>query len=140
MNNDTVLFSTDFTQHFKQFIAQLITEMFLPEQRIAESQPCGDSIVPHQLQDRTGIIVTIAGAAAAKDAIGWGAVNRTDLTPIVKPVPMRTIKRQKGAVKIVKFKKAGEMVICDFSRNFIIFYASYADFFIHHIFIHFHLN
>ena len=44
----------------------------------------------------------------------WRAINRGDFAPIIKIFPVRPVERQKDAVKLIKFKQAGQMQLRTF--------------------------
>ena len=85
------------------------------EQAVAERQPRGNAVFLCQRQHVPRVRVARPHAPAAPEAALRCAVERADGTPVVKIFPMRSEKRQKYAVQLVKFKQSWQMISCGHS-------------------------
>ena len=97
-------------------VALRVGKMLLAQKRIAERQSRGNIILPHERQHVPRIGLAEPHAAAAPQAVRRRAIDRRDVAPVVKIRPMRAVKRQKRAVKIIKLKQPRQMIMRDGSR------------------------
>ena len=112
MDDHTVLRTVCLRKQAAECIADRICEMRLGQKRIAERQAGGKTVFLRQRQNCVRILIAAAYAPAAPKAAFRRTVNRGNLAPVVKILPMRPVKRQKDAIKVIKFKQAGKMKLC----------------------------
>ena len=116
--DDHTIFRIALLEQCAERIALFVRQVLLPQQRIAERQTGGNAVLLRQRQHLARIVIAEASAAAAPQAVARRAIDRADRAPIVEPVPVRAVQRQKRTVQLVKLKQAGKMVICCFFRIF----------------------
>ena len=92
-------------------IASPVGKMLFAQKGIAECQPGGDPVLPHQRQNRLRIAISGSDPAAAPDAVRWSAVDRADIAPIIEVLSVPAEQRQKHAIQIVELKQSGKVVI-----------------------------
>ena len=114
MDDHAVLRPAGFREQAAERIAGWIGQMGLRQKGIAERQPGGKTVFLCQRQNRARVLLAAAHASAAPNAALRRAINRGDLAPIIKIFPVRPVERQKDAVKLIKFKQAGQMQLRTF--------------------------
>ena len=92
-------------------IAPWVGKMLLAEQGVAEGQPCGDPVFPHQRQNLPGSLCAAADAPSAPDTVRRRAVDGANVTPVIKIFPVRTEQRQKHTVQLMEFKQTGQVIV-----------------------------
>lgn len=114
MDDHAVLWPAGFREQAAERIAGWIGQMGLRQKGIAERQPGGKAVFLRQRQNRARVLLAAAHASAAPNAALRRAINRGDFAPIIKIFPVRPVERQKDAVKLIKFKQAGQMQLRTF--------------------------
>ena len=109
VDDDSVLRAGAFRQQAAQPVAAGVRQVLRPQQGVAEGQPGGDAVFPGQGQHLPGVPVPGPHPAASPDAVRRCAIQGGDAAPIVKILPVRTIKRQKRRIQVIKFKQTGQM-------------------------------
>ena len=98
MEYDTVPRGTVTGKQRAKRVAFGVGEMLFTQQGIGKRQPRRYAVLPGQLQYFARIVITEANAPAAPETIRGGAVQRTDIAPIVKVLAMLEKKRKKDAI------------------------------------------
>ena len=88
MDDNAVLRSAALGKHPAKRVAPSVRKMFFPEQGIAERQSRRYSVFPRQRQNVPRPLFAKTGAPAAPDAVRRRAVNRANLAPVVKVLPV----------------------------------------------------
>ncbi|MBQ3669041.1 MAG: hypothetical protein II920_07435 [Clostridia bacterium] len=88
------------------------------KQRIAEREPRRNAVFIHKPLYVPRSVLAKADAPSAPEAIGGGAVDRADLAPIVKILPVLAKQRQIQAVELVEFKQTRQVVVSLHKVNF----------------------
>lgn len=98
MENDAVPGTLAFRQQTAEPVAPGIVQVLRPEQRIAEGQPGGDSILPQQSQHIVWVLGSGSYPASAPNVVRRSTIDGADVTPIVKILPVLTEQRQKSGI------------------------------------------
>ena len=99
------------------YITFFISKMLPTEQRIAKSQAGRNPVFPHQSKNIAGGRLTggiaINSPSAAPKTVPRRAVNRRNIAPVVKPVPLLAPERKKNLIKIEGLKEPWKMKMCN---------------------------
>ena len=86
--------------------------MLLPQQRVAERQPGGDSVLPQQRQNLRRVMISEPDASASPEAVRRCAIDRSDVAPVIKIFPVLIKQRQKHTIQFIKLKQPRKVIVC----------------------------